>query len=409
MTQGPAEAYEMARRQLPLPDERVFRGRGKGGRRPTGGRRVYNTTRMEDYRAKQSLITEAQLSEELKKKLFPGVKNEQTASERLEAVNTMKAITLCVTTRAIGFGTVNVFIAMFEFNNVPVRGNIYQLYRVALAAFECKVKIVNRGITSIESNVDDYQESRQNEDFVVAAKGIVAMPDQLSSVINAIGKVKHFDSVYVPKIGRNQLTVGGQFIPQSEQVTYSNLRRVIEALSNPETPQVTRTRFYRNNPIPGAIWNGAPNNPILVNGDEIMPEGYTTENLMDDIEDIHSKIIFMNRKGPKYFTQPIGYEIDGTKSMLVCNKQESLRACDRNPGEELEEYYRRIRVEGNVEEYFNLVHLTTGEQMNGNLTLLGEQPQIGQLMYPIYIMRDERVCTEYSNLSYKAARNIKYT
>lgn len=321
----------------------------------------------------------------------------------------MKAITICVTTRGIGFGTINMFIALFEFNNVPMRGDIYQMYRISLAAFECKVKIVNRGVQVMESNPDDYFESRQSEDFVVAAKGLVAVPDQISSIINSIGVIKNYDAKFIPKIGRDNHSVDHQLIPQSEQVTYSNLRRVVEALSDANTPQAVRARFYRNNPIPGAIWRNAPLDPILVNPDEIMPDGYGNQELMDDIQTMHAKLMFLNKKGPKYFTQPIGYDVEGQKSMLICNRQGTLRAMDRLLDENLADYYVRLRVEGDVDEFFNLIHLTTGEQMNGSLSLLGEQPQIQQLVYPVYLSRDERMCVEFSNLSYKAARNMKYT
>lgn len=83
------------------------------------------------------------LHEELKKNLFPGIKSMQDVSDRLESINTMKAITLCIT-RQIGFGTSHIFISLNQFNNVPARGNIYQLYRVALALVEAKLLVVQR-------------------------------------------------------------------------------------------------------------------------------------------------------------------------------------------------------------------------------------------------------------------------
>lgn len=134
------------------------------GSRPS--RRNYQTKRSDTYRKSASLITSADLSAELKNKLFPGVKDSQTASERLEAYNTERAITLTVTTRAIGFSCFSIFQSIFSYNQVPARGTIYQLYRVSLATFESKVIISNRGIRQVQDVLDDYLRLRMNNDTV---------------------------------------------------------------------------------------------------------------------------------------------------------------------------------------------------------------------------------------------------
>lgn len=112
------------------------------------GRSKYNSERVESYRQTQSLITEGDLAEDLKKKLFPGIKTE-SVMDRLEAVQTFKAVTLCITTRAIGFGVVNIFISLFEFSNVPIRDEITQFYRVCSAIVQTKVALTQRGVSAI--------------------------------------------------------------------------------------------------------------------------------------------------------------------------------------------------------------------------------------------------------------------
>lgn len=82
----------------------------------------------------------------MKKKLFPGIKNAEDAANRLESVQTFKAITLTITTRQIGFGTVNICMALNQFNNVPVVGSVYEMYTVFLAMLEVKIMITQRGI-----------------------------------------------------------------------------------------------------------------------------------------------------------------------------------------------------------------------------------------------------------------------
>lgn len=108
---------------------------------------------MEKFRKQKSTETANTLSDELHKHLFAGLKDSNTAAERAESVSTLKAITLTVTTRAIEFATTHIFSTLYEYNNVPVNGTIYQLYRVALAAVQCKVTYVQRGVTDSRAHI----------------------------------------------------------------------------------------------------------------------------------------------------------------------------------------------------------------------------------------------------------------
>nr|CAH7751843.1 unnamed protein product [Callosobruchus chinensis] len=94
-------------------------------------------------------------------------------------------------------------------------------------------------------------------------------------------------------VDSNEQNRGGKFILQADQLTLTYI-----------------------NPIPGAIWNGAPEDPVLQNADEIMPAEYSSANLSDDSNDIHTKLVFMNKKAPKYFTAPISYETNTNKEIL---------------------------------------------------------------------------------------------
>lgn len=127
------------------------------------------------------MIFEHDLAEELKKKLFPGVKTGQNALERLEALNTFKAITLTVTTRAMGFASNQIFFALYEYNNVPIRGTVYEMYRVCLTVFEVKVKTCQRAITSIQGNEDDCEQLIANEDMISAVKSVACLIKSLQS------------------------------------------------------------------------------------------------------------------------------------------------------------------------------------------------------------------------------------
>lgn len=192
-------------------------------------------------------------------------------------------------------------------------------------------------------------------------------------------------------------------ITESEKVTFSNLRKTVVALSNPGTPLEVRRRFYDNNPIPGAKWYDY----LLQNPNEIIPDNYVVRHLSDDMDDIQPKIDFLAKKMPKYFSEPINYELEGRKSLLSSNKQNRMRVRDRGVAENLNDYYRTtMRVDGDIDSYYNLDSLSAAEQLSATLCLLGERPLTAEAMYPAYVTRDERVCCQVSCLSYKEAKRI---
>lgn len=272
--------------------------------------------RVDSLRRDRGVIVDAELAKALQNKLFPGVKSEQSAADKLEVVSTLKAITLCITTRSMGFGTVTTFLAMMDLQNVPLRGDIYQFYRVSLAIFESKVQFCQRGVQMIVGNNDDYLRLNNTADFMQVCKTKAILPDPISRPINAIKNVKVYDRQYYPKFAADREDQDGNFIPQSEHVTLSNLRRTVVALSRNATPLEIRRRFSNNNPIPGAIWS---ENFLLLNPDEIIPEDYDIQHLSDDMDDIQPKIDFLARKLPKYFSESINFTIEGSKSIFASN------------------------------------------------------------------------------------------
>jgi hypothetical protein len=68
-------------------------------------------------------------------------------------------------------------------------------------------------------------------------------------------------------------------VPDPYLVTFDNLRDTVIALSNPLCPQIQRGYFHRLCPIPGTRWT---EDYVLLNPDEIMPNGYDEFHLMRD-------------------------------------------------------------------------------------------------------------------------------
>ena len=67
-----------------------------------------------------------------------------------------------------------------------------------------------------------------------------------------------------------------------------------------------------------------------------------------------------------------------------------------------------MRVDGDIDSYYNLDSLSPAEQLSATVCLLGERPLTAGAMYPAYVTRDERACCQVSCLSYKAAKSIMY-
>lgn len=181
------------------------------------------------------------------------------------------------------------------------------------------------------------------------------------------------------------------------------------ALADEDTPVEYRRRFYRNNPMPGARWIGAPNEPILQNPADFMPEGYNQNDLSDDIDATRDKMNLLNRKAPKYFCSMPSFEPEGSKAMLTCNTQENLRIIYLPVLGNLNDYYAGLRFEGDITEYANLKRLTPREQLLGCLCLLGEVPVTAALEFPTYVTRNRAGCTEMTNLQYRNTLRLKYT
>ncbi|KAK9720453.1 hypothetical protein QE152_g22041 [Popillia japonica] len=72
-----------------------------------------------------------------------------------------------------------------------------------------------------------------------------------------------------------------RLIPCPEYVTFTNLRRYVEYLSDPNTQIAIREKFYNHNPIPRVEWD--VNTHTILNADAIMPVNYGPEHVSRDV------------------------------------------------------------------------------------------------------------------------------
>jgi hypothetical protein len=73
------------------------------GRRVAAARRAYNTKRTDSLKSSRGKESMKQIQEGLDAKLAVGMKEVEDALNQIEANKTMKAVTILVTTRSLGF------------------------------------------------------------------------------------------------------------------------------------------------------------------------------------------------------------------------------------------------------------------------------------------------------------------
>jgi hypothetical protein len=118
---------------------------------------------------------------------------------------------------------------------------------------------------------------------------------------------------------------------------------------------------------------------------------------------------WMQKKLPKFIrTAKIGYTEKGTRALFVSNAQENLRTADLRAGEQLAEYYARLKLEGNVYSFWSPRGLKKLEQLYGQLSLIEELPSLANYAYPYYCQRDERNAEWHYETNYKGVGHITY-
>lgn len=358
---------------------------------------------MEDKRRKEGAKTLDKVQDLVKQTLNPGMKSGDELLARIGENHTLKAITLTITTRAIGFGLCHLsFIAVsYHEINVP---SIYAQYRVFLAIVEAKLESLKHAYPIAASDPEMAYPYRVSAELLHVAQTVTVAPEPMKRVINAIGIVHHDEGIYIPTVAAPRRDDRGRFIPRAESILYSNLRNTVVALADANTPLRYRRHFEENCPIPGAIWH----DHLLMNADEIIPQDHDTEALRDDIALLGPYINKLQKHVPKMVDGTIDFKSTGKLSAFVCNKMSTLRAPPRQMNENLQDYYRRAYPTGNIKEYHSYVKLTAAERVEGQINLLGEIPRYDSLLYPFYVLRVEQACKYQLQTDYKAIAQIMY-
>jgi hypothetical protein len=172
-----------------------------------------------------------QLNEALNAKLGVGLKEVEDALNQIEANKTMKAVTLLVTTRSLGFCAAQIYFQASAQRN-PVYCNIYAFYRVNLALSEARIHNIRKIQEAQIQRSNEVYEVPTRPDFLQVTQTVNAYPDQIGRILKAVGPISEGEEYFIPALAAGQRTRRRVMIPQSERIVLSNLRDTVVALSD---------------------------------------------------------------------------------------------------------------------------------------------------------------------------------
>ncbi|KAK7868953.1 hypothetical protein R5R35_002587 [Gryllus longicercus] len=381
----------------------------QGRGRASSSKSSRDQARFVALRKKKGAETQRQVREGLTDKIGVGLDGIADVLKQIEAQKTLQALTAYVTTRTLGFSAATIYYQS-SFQRNAVVCNIYAFYRVNLALFECYMMKVIRKQSVPTLNQQLTYTFVPNVATRDATACVNAYPDMIGRYLSGLGQVSDGAEIIVTAFAANQTTLAGQFIPQSEHITLSNLRQTVVALADPNVPPILRNAFYGNNPIPGAIWNAEPGNRLLLNPDEIMPAGYEENALRFDINQYNAMMQWLQKKLPKFVrTSRLNPgEKGGSLSQMMTNAQETMRMPNRRIGEDLGDYYQRLMPEGNIFDFWSARTLDATQIVEGQMGLYCELPNIANFVYPTYGGRIKNYSTWHYNTDWLGTIQILY-
>nr|QYW05750.1 MAG: coat protein [Partitiviridae sp.] len=369
------------------------------------GRKKYNEKRAQQMREKKGQECVDAYNDRIKEKWIPGVETAEKLEIRLKETANQRAQMLSVSTRGVGVNLLtSIFTTTAYKNDIPTP-NLYSLYRVTMAVLEAKIQSLKQNYPIPPRFSDEVAYLNNSADFERVCRSVIFLPKPLTTIVNSVGIVKNRNSIYIPVFNRDYNDSSDRFVPTPEGVRFSNLRKVVETLSDVNTPMQYRETFYERNCIPGAIWS---EQKLLLNADEIIPAGYSHDDLSRDGIRVTPWMSNVQKHVPKLVGETVNFESTGRRSLFICNDQETLRLPDRLMNESIDSYVQRAIPEGNIKTFHSPYEITAAERLDGQLCLLGERPIYGNFRYPIYTHRLEARCEFEYAADYLSALQLSF-
>lgn len=308
---------------------------------------------------------------------------------------------LTTSTRGIGFTLQTLFKQFNDVTNNPPECTVYDAYRVSLA--QAELKLLSAGKQQVDSppefEREMYYEPCLPLEIRDATESITKNFNVIESTVGAIGNFEYEGQHYYSKMPKP----GG---PVSTAILFSNLRKTVEDLSSPRTPQSVREQFYKTSPLPGARWGGSQERvedsdedesliprrggrrrrrrqvvdagdfPLLLNPDDFMPSDYSIDDYKNDVATYKDLLTWLEKKRLPGFvgTGSIVYDGKGQRSQLISNRISEMRIeTNHFNGESINWKITQYPV-GKTNSFWTPVKLDLTATILGVMQLIGEVP-----------------------------------
>lgn len=311
-----------------------------------------------------------------------------------------KAIPLTVSSRGIGFGVQHLAFATSSQRKFEMT-DVYALYRVFLGVFEAKIQTVSQFYCDI-IDASAMKASKLDYKFITAARSITRLPEPIHRIIGMIGPVMHSKIRYLPCLPKD-IYIEGRFVPEPTTVVLTNLRDVVVALSDPNTPRTYRSKFRTLNPIPGTKWDSED---VLLNADTIMPAEYNTNLFNAELFEMLMYVNLLEQYLPnmKGGTNPI-MEVQGRKSIFVSNNPVSICQPELMEDEPLKNLYGKM-PRGDIDLFWSQFELGWREWFEGVMCLVGENSVYEEQHLPLQIARSSTLGSHRLTSTYWGVNTI---
>lgn len=213
----------------------------KPDQQPAPKKKTKETKRSGNFREKKGLEFQASRDIYIREQLFLGCSNAEGALPSVGEVVAREAIPLPITTRGVGTGAVHLAKTVSKLTPT-VDMDVRSIYRAGLGLVEARLAR-QQGLFTRTKPLSHY-----SQDFTVAnpliqtIRRIPMVPEPFYRLVNCIGVLKHQGDTYLPVLAKEK-QANGRYVPLCTNVTLSNLRKTVVALSDPVTPRVAREDF----------------------------------------------------------------------------------------------------------------------------------------------------------------------
>lgn len=215
--------------------------------------------------------------------------------------------------------------------------DINAMYRIALLQTQVQQQqadYVERDVPkSLPFPIPSKQETQLPEEVVLAVKATPETFVNIATTVESFGRIRFNNLTFrtyqsthrtaflgeEPRVvvqGRRRRAEADQrtlTLPNPFAVSIQTLRDVVKAMADPETPVDQRNYFIQWNPIPGAIYQDG----LLINPDEVMPQGYLTDQLY--IQDLRNWRCFIGAATRRMASliRPLSYSGEAHTGALI--------------------------------------------------------------------------------------------